>query len=712
MPATPLLHDGQEVGVLQPENGFALFPKGHCIADKRACLYVDDDVWAQIPPDTELVFEKGAGAERLSWAAAERHATHLAKRARRVWPVHMADKMDYKGDVVVPGRLVQDLESIPNTGCPVLDLDQLHGIVERFMGFKSFVFDVETIGRKGHDGLHHLTNEVIWVSIAGPGECWSIPTGHPSGPRQLTNAQVFAALEPLMFSPDIRKVNQNIKFDLLTVAKYYDGRFPSKPYGDTMVAAHLLDENAYTRDLGQLVRKEFGFSYEKLGKKGVENFSFKKAAYYSYLDSKYTWLLWKEQVRKLKAQRLIPVMRLEMDILRVLLDMESEGALIDADALDRLSRNLEKELEMLQARLDEYNGGPLRLTVPRERVDFVYGKRGHPVQNRTAKKSEPSTDAESLSAFDDDPAIKDMLDYADVSKLYNTYATSFEELLYKGRLHASFKQAGTKTGRFSCAEPNLQNIPRPDDEHAERGMMIRSLFIAPPGHKLVVGDYGQIEMRVIAHYSQDPTLIRNFLAGIDFHTTTASVILNKPVEKITKVDRQQAGKSIAFAVAFGAGPEKVARVAGVSLKRAEAFLGKHRREFPNIYTMQADIIKTCKNRRPPHVTTIMGRRRRLPTIFAQNRSVSGQAERQAVNTVIQGSAADIIKRAMVRLHDSIQGTPHRLILTVHDELILVSPGDLAEEGVSLMREAMEGMDLLRVPLPADIKVVDSWDQAK
>ena len=702
-----------EFGTMEPDYGFARFPKAKGIVSKTQALFIWQDVWDQLPSngDMELIFEHGAGAYRLRYESAKKYATFATTSKRYWWPLHMADRLDSRGEVIIPGKLVASLNDIPNTGCPILTLGHLNEVVDRFMGFKSFVFDVETLGRDGHDGLHFQTNEVFWVSLAGPGEAWSIPCGHPTGPKQLTVRQVFDALEPLFFNPDIRKVNQNIKFDLLTVAKYYGGQFPVGPYGDTLVAAHLLNENMKDKALDKLTQKYLGFSYEKLGRKGVENYTFKQAALYSYLDAKCTWLLWRDFVPMINDQRLTRVMHLEMDILRVLLDMETEGALIDEKAIHVLDERLRYDLEILQSDLDQYNGGPFRLTVPREKIDFVYKKRGHPVQKTTAKKGEPSTDAEALSAFTDDPAIQCMLDFADVSKLHSTYVAGFIPKIYKGRLHANYKQAGTVTGRFSCSEPNLQNIPRPDDDHAERGMLIRSLFIAPEGHKLGVGDYAQIEMRVIAHYSQDPRLIKNFLAGIDFHTTTAASILGKPIDKVTKTDRQ-VGKGIAFAVAFGAGPDKVARVAGVSTPRAEGFLKKHRKEFPNIYTMQADIIRSCKSSRPPHVTTILGRRRRLPQIFANDYSVAGKAERQAINTVIQGSAADIIKLAMVRLHSAIEGTPFKLILSVHDELGVVAPEDRADEAVLLMREAMEGIDLLRIPPVADIKVVDSWDQAK
>jgi DNA polymerase I-like protein with 3'-5' exonuclease and polymerase domains len=271
-------------------------------------------------------------------------------------------------------------------------------------------------------------------------------------------------------------------------------------------------------------------------------------------------------------------------------------------------------------------------------------------------------------------------------------------------------QYGTVTGRFASREPNLQNIPRPD---TDLGKQIRGLFVAPPGCKLVVADYGQIEMVVLAHFAGKGRLFQGFWDGVDPHTATAAAVFNVPVEKVTKAQRQVA-KGINFAVVYGAGPDTVAAQAGITTKEAKRFLEIHQQMFPEIYRFKNEVLEVCRSRRPPHVKTLLGRYRRLPVIWSQDRGVRGEAERQAVNSLIQGSAADLIKLAMVREHAMLP-PDMKLILSVHDELVTIAPEERADECVEIVREAMLGegiQKLVKVPLTSDIKVVDRWAEAK
>jgi DNA polymerase-1 len=292
--------------------------------------------------------------------------------------------------------------------------------------------------------------------------------------------------------------------------------------------------------------------------------------------------------------------------------------------------------------------------------------------------------------------------------------------IFDGRIHADFVQYGTVTGRFSCREPNLQNIPRPD---TELGKKIRGLFVAPPGYKLVVADYGQIELVVLAHFIGRGDLYKGFHNGVDPHSATAAALMGVDPQEFmrrvkegdrTCIDFRQVAKGINFAVVYGAGPDKVASMAGITVKEAKRFMEMHQKMFPEIYRFKEEVIRVCRSRRPPHIRTLLGRKRRLPLILSQNNGLRMGAERQAVNSLIQGSAADLIKLAMIRLNAALPDEM-RLILSVHDELVTLCPEDRAEECAGLVREAMLGegiQKLLRVPLSSDVKIVDRWSEAK
>jgi DNA polymerase I-like protein with 3'-5' exonuclease and polymerase domains len=263
----------------------------------------------------------------------------------------------------------------------------------------------------------------------------------------------------------------------------------------------------------------------------------------------------------------------------------------------------------------------------------------------------------------------------------------------------------------NCREPNLQNIPRPDTDLGKR---IRGLFIAPPGHKLIAADYGQIELVIFAHFADKGLLYEGFMNGVDPHTMTAAGALNKDPEDVTPDERQFYGKTLNFAITFGVGPDKVADMLKMKLPDAKEILAKHQRAFPEIYRLKSHIISTCRSRRPPYVKTLLGRKRRLPTIHASEMGPRMYAERQAVSSVIQGSAADLNKLAMIKTNASLP-EDMQLILTVHDELVIICPEDRTDLGQEILREALLGEEiqkLIRVPLKADIKVVDKWSQAK
>ena len=643
-------------------------------------------------------------------------------------------------------------------------------MVAYYLKQDAFAFDCETVGpRRGVS----VVNEIMWLSFATYGRGDVIPLGHPNGelaevikpltgqgakkaekglklndvdysknkklhthvftepPKQLHPAEVFTALRPLFFS-DLLKIGHNLVFDLCSITKYFDGQVPATPYFDTMVGSFVYDNrNKNKCGLDDCLKRELGYEMEKGVGAQVEVHPFSIVAKYAYLDAKYTFMLWKVVKEKIEKAGVENIMALEMDVLRVLCDMKLAGAPIDQDALSALHVQLEADIE--KAREDIYRtaGVVFNINSNREKQYLLYSPqpsgRGLKPKIYTGKgmKKEAegkeltvedySVSAEALEPYrDKDPLVKAMLEYADLNKLLTTYVIPYlggevvrttggkskveyrDSLLVNGKVHGDFIQHGAETGRFSSRNPNLQNVPNPATAH---GKAIRNLFYAPEGYKLVVADYSQIEPRVIASMSNDPIMKKNYLEGGDIYTTVGDVM---------GVNRA-AGKVLVLSMAYGVGPDKIARSIGCSITEARGLLSNFGEKFQNVSAYRAKVIGVT--RKAGFVSTVLGRKRYLPEINSRNIGERAGAERQAFNTRIQGSAADIMKLAMIRAHDLIpEGAS--LLLTVHDELVTIAPDNLVEETREAIREAMEGINLLDIPLIADIAVVQRWGEAK
>lgn len=650
----------------------------------------------------------------------------------------------------------------------ITTLDQLDELVAFYLTQDAFAFDVETVGDKR--GVPAV-NEVLWISLATHGRCDVIPLGHPNGelisetypltgqgekrvlaglparesdyskdkkklikvwgpaPEQLYPSEVFKRLSPLFFNDRILKVGHNLVFDLSSVAKYYKGEVPVGPYFDTLMASFLYDnQNKNKLGLDDCLQREIGYEMVKgIGHK-VEDYSFTDVAKYAYLDAKYTFLLWKVLVPKLAAAGVEKVMELEMDVLRVLCDMKLTGAPIDTEQLQVLYDQINDEVE--EVKKDIYRiGGVFNMNSNLEKQYILFGPKSEGCRGLKPKvltgKGESkegeltykdySVSAEALEPFrETDELVGALLKYADLNKLLSTYVIPYlggevtkttngksktevkESLLINGRIYADFVQWGAETGRFSSRNPNLQNVPAPNTEH---GRAIRNLFIAPPGYKLIVADYSQIEPRVIASMSQDPIMLDNYRSGGDIYTTVGTTM---------GVDRK-AGKVLVLSMAYGVGPDKIARQIGCSTTEARNLLTDFDDKFPAVNKYKALVIGVAKNL--GYVSTILKRRRYLPDIKSANVGLRASAERQAFNTRIQGSAADIIKLAMIRAYEQIP-KESKLILTVHDELVTLAPDSLVDQTKEAIRVAMEGIDLLDIPLVADMSVVQKWGDAK
>jgi DNA polymerase I-like protein with 3'-5' exonuclease and polymerase domains len=655
--------------------------------------------------------------------------------------------------------------------------EQLDEMIAYYLKQDAFAFDVETVGT--HRGIPAV-NEVLWISFATHGRGDVIPMGHPHGefesetfpltgqgqkrvdaglpartsdysrdakkalkvfgpaPTQLFPAEVFKALTPLMFDERILTIGHNLVFDLSSVAKYYGGKVPTGPYFDTLMASFLYNNlNRGKLGLDDCLEREFGYSMTKGIGHMVEIYAFSDVAKYSYLDAKYTFLLWKGIAPKLTAADVDGVMKLEMGVLSVLCDMKLTGAPIDMEELRALYVKLDIEIEAVKSDIYRIAGRVFNMNSNSEKQYILYGPKEEGCRGLKAfmltgkgqKKegdldySDYSVSAEALEPFrEKDELVGKLLEYSDLNKLLSTYVIPYlggdvtktvngksktesrESMLINDRIYGDFVQWGAETGRFSSRNPNLQNIPAPENpdavpEDKQYGRMIRNLFTAPEGYKLIVADYSQIEPRVIAVMSEDPIMMNNYKEGGDIYTTIGD----------TMGVNRKAGKVLVLAMAYGVGPDKIARQIGCTLTEAKKLLNDFSVKFSSVDKYRLRVIGVARNK--GYVTTILKRRRYLPEITSRNTGDRASAERQAFNTRVQGTAADIIKLAMIRAHDLIPKEA-KLILTVHDELVTIAPDHLVDQTREAIREAMEGITLLPIPLVADIKIVQKWGQAK
>lgn len=674
--------------------------------------------------------------------------------------------------------------------------EQLRKEVEYFLKQPAFSWDTETMDGPipGTRGIP-TQNRVVWLSMATYGRTIAIPMGHPNGdvllqrahkkkdketgkfvnypviysepPIQLKPSVVFEILRPLFFHPKILKIAHNLSFDAITIQKYY-GELMAAPYVCTLTMQWLLNENIgeavggprrpKSKGLKDLVDWYFGIRYDKeeVGKR-IEIHPFSRVARYGLLDAVYPWHLYMKFKDQLEEENLLPIWQLESTITVVCCAMGVVGAPVDIDAIRELDVELTSRLEEIEARVYKAANKVFNINSPKQKQEILYGFKkdgGQGLKPRRLtkggterkKNGEPltiydySTDKESLEDFPDNLLVKTLLEYAEVDKLRSTYVRGYLGdpendkpcLIFNGRIHTDLVQYGTVTGRFSSRAPNLQNIPRPG---SELGKLVRGLFRAPPGYKLLVADYGQMELRILASYMGHGGLYDGFVAGIDAHTQTAALVFNKMAEFRDDPDyfehpenkwMRNAAKTLNFAIVYGAGPAKVANMLGMSMEEAKELLANHRVAFPEIYAFKDAVIRTARSRSIPHIRTILGRIRRVWDL----RGHSGddlwkqwKAERQLFNSLIQGSLGDIIKLAMVRMHkllseDAVNnpGREIHMVLSVHDELVILAPEDRTEDASRMLQEAMLGEEIQNlINVPLDIgspKIVDRWSEAK
>ena len=651
--------------------------------------------------------------------------------------------------------------------------EQLKELVAAYSAQDAFVFDVETVGDHRGDPRQNI---ITWIALATEGRVDVIPMDHPNGdyvrteypllpsaqdriikglpirasdyskderkatkifteaPEQLTKGEVFKALKPL-FQSDMVKIGHNLKFDLQSVTKYL-GELPAQPYACTLNAAFILNtQDRMNLGLDDCLKREFNYDMVKGVGKEVEVYSFDEVATYAGLDAEWTWKLWNRYSENLDKDNLRGVFNLEMDVLDVICNMELRGADIDVSELGNLKANLEVQLETTKATIYRLAGKAFNINSVPEKQKLLFSKTSEggrglrpkvltPAGEKRMEAGNPPTVSDysvsepALKMFAGKDALVDaLLNYSDLNKLLTTYVIPYmggditrtllgksktvakKSLLLDGRIHTDFVQYGAETGRFSSRNPNLQNIPNP---RTINGKAIRNLFTAPDGHKLVVADYSQIEPRVLASFSGDRILCESYMSGTDIYVTIGDTV---------GVDRS-AAKTLVLAMMYGVGPDKIADSIGVTVAEARNLLDSFLHKFPSVAKYKKQVVAESRRRGPvPYALTYLNRRRYLPELRSQVMWQRSRAERQAFNTVIQGSSADLIKLAMIRAHKMIPDEAS-LILTIHDELVTVTPDYLAEETEAAIREAMEGINALSIPMIADVKTVTRWGEAK
>jgi DNA polymerase-1 len=591
----------------------------------------------------------------------------------------------------------------------VTSRDQLEQLVQRLRQARRISLDTETTD------IRPRWAKLVGISLAcSPEEGWYIPVRAPAGTEHLREAEVVAALRPILEDAGIEKIGQNLKYDLVVLRTV--GLEVAGVTFDCMLASYLLEPGARSHGLDELASRYLGYETIKIasllgsGKKQrrMDQVPLEEITPYAADDAVLPLRL--EGILREKLQRAglwNLFAEVEMPLVEVLADMEYTGVRVDCEVLRRLGQELSGRLSRLEREIHELAGQVFNINSPKQLQHVLFDKLGLPVIKKTA--SGPSTDVEVLEELlDAHPVIGKLVEYRQLAKLLGTYVDSLPEMICPatGRIHASFHQAVTATGRLSSSDPNLQNIP----VRTEEGRQIRSAFVpGEKGWKLLSADYSQIELRVLAHFSQDPRLCEAFARDEDIHARVASQIYGVPLEEVTPEMRRKA-KAVNFGVIYGQSPYGLAQQLRIPQEEAAQFIDAYFASYPTIEQFMAEVLESC--RKQGFVSTILGRRRPITGVRAQPGRQKNLAERTAINTVIQGSAADLIKLAMIAIFREIKRRqlPARMILQIHDELVFEVAEDALAETAAMVGQLMSGVYWLRVPLKVDLAAGPSWGE--
>ena len=600
----------------------------------------------------------------------------------------------------------------------ILTREALDDWLSRLGAAEAFCFDLET------NSLNYMVAEIVGIGLAlEPGEAAYIPVAHDyiDVPDQLDRDQVLAMLKPLWEDPARGKIGQNLKYDISVLANYDIS--VRGPLTDTMLESYVLNSTATRHDMDSLALKYLGqktVSFEEIAGKGAKQLTFNQidfdqAVPYACEDADVTLRLHCELRPRIEAEgRLAEVLdNLERPLIPVLSRMERTGVALDPDRLHRQSQELAERIRELEIRAFDLAGREFNLGSPKQLGEILFEEQKIPVIKKTPKGAPSTAEAVLEELALDYPLPKVIMEHRGLSKLKSTYTDKLPRLVNKatGRLHTSYHQAVTATGRLSSSDPNLQNIPI----RTEEGRKIRKAFIARPGYCIVAADYSQIELRIMAHLSEDKGLLTAFAEGRDIHTATASEVFGVPIDKVSG-DQRRSAKAINFGLIYGMSAWGLSRQLHIERNQAQTYIDRYFDRYPGV-AHYMDRIR-AQAAEDGYVETVFGRRLYLPEIRAQNHARRQAAERTAINAPMQGTAADIIKLAMIEvdtwLHEQAGKAAEFdavMVMQVHDELVFEVAEAQVDDFIVQVKKRMQAAAELSVPLIVEAESGVNWDEA-
>ncbi len=596
---------------------------------------------------------------------------------------------------------------------PVLDREALDQLVSELGKQSIFALDTETTS------INSMKAKLVGLSFSfRENEAWYIPVAHDyeNAPQQLSVSIVLDRLRFVLESEEIRKIGQNIKYDWMVLLRH--GVTLKGVAFDTMLASYLLNPAKRAHSLDQIALDYLDhrmISYEDVAGKGKTEIGFSKvsvdkAVTYACEDADITFLAYKKLYPMLQEAGTLELLKtVEMPLIPVLMHMEYHGIMVDVEKLKELSQSFEERLLQIESDIYRIAGEEFNIRSTQQLGTILFEKLNLPVQKKTKKKTGYSTDVEVLTSLAEKhelPAL--VLMHRTLAKLKSTYADALVDLIHPetGRIHTSYNQTVTATGRLSSSDPNLQNIPI----RGEEGKEIRKAFIPQKGWSLVSADYSQIELRILAHCSNDPILIESFINDEDIHTRTASEVFQVFPSFITPEVRNQA-KAINFGIIYGMSPFGLSKALGISQKMAKTYIDNYFLRYSGVRDYIEEVLRKARKDRVS--STLLGRIRHIPDIDSENKNLRGVAERIAINTIIQGTAADLIKLVMIQVDDALTKGNYRsaMLLTVHDELVFEVPDEELAAVSGLVKHIMEGVWNLKIPLKVNIQSGRNWAEA-
>jgi DNA polymerase-1 len=621
---------------------------------------------------------------------------------------------DAAGGTPVPDEPASDAESrAAREDHVILAQADLDAWLERIKASDTFCFDLETTS------LNYMEAQVVGVGLSlEPGQAAYIPLAHDylDAPDQLDRQAVLEALRPIWEDTGKTKIGQNLKYDISVLAN--QGIEVAGPLEDTMLESYVLDSTATRHDMDSLALKYLGektVSFEDIAGKGAKQLTFnqialEQAAPYACEDVDITLRLHHELRPRVAGEgRLAEVLEtLELPLIPVLSRMERTGVALDPERLHTQSRELETRIRELEVRAHELAGREFNLGSPKQLGQILFEEQKIPVIKKTPKGAPSTAEAVLEELALDYPLPKVIMEHRGLAKLKSTYTDKLPRLVNKatGRLHTSYHQAVTATGRLSSSDPNLQNIPI----RTEEGRKIRQAFIARPGYRIVAADYSQIELRIMAHLSADKGLLEAFAEGRDIHAATAAEVFGVALEKVSG-DQRRSAKAINFGLIYGMSAWGLGRQLHIERGQAQTYIDRYFDRYPGVARYMERIRTQAAE--DGYVETVFGRRLYLPEIRSQNRARRQGAERTAINAPMQGTAADIIKHAMIEVDNWLVGEAFDavMVMQVHDELVFEVAEDQVDGFIEEVKSRMEGAAKLDVALTVEAESGANWDEA-